>query len=280
MRFVHSLNTKPLNIGVFNRDVKARIFSHIIYYSISVAWLKKFNQEVVLYTDELGKSLLEHLPYDEIKLIDVEGVCPRFWAAIKMWALGEEPLYSVHIDGDVFLKSQELIDDIKNSDYDLLCQCYESAEWYVNECDVLWRDKEFCKSKGLDLDNLGAYNTGIVGFGSQELKNKFIEGYKELSKHFSQKYWDELEAHPEWCPDCVCEQQYIYQLAAGSNVKKLIGVSPLDPSFTQKCDEIRYQHILNNKIKDMDKALESLKKLNIEIYNDVCNKLHIIDTTI
>ena len=126
MRFVHSLWPSPSLNERWGFDAKTAIITNIWYYSLSVAYLKKLGQKIVLHTDNFGQECLNHIPYDEIYLtIENEvpkDICPIMWACSKFYALKNEPLESIHIDGDVFIKSQKCLDMINAGSFDLFCQ--------------------------------------------------------------------------------------------------------------------------------------------------------------
>lgn len=272
MRFVHSLSTRPLGIKLYNTNALERIAGNIYYYSLSLAYLKKLNQEVVLYTDTLGASLLGHLPYDEIyvTLDDMpDQLSPRFWAAGKMYAMEQEPLGSIHIDGDVFIKSQQIIDLVENSDWDIITQNYEDMKWnggYRGEFPYWQKEKEFCKQYGLTFDVTEGFNTGFVGFKNQELKDKFINGYKAITLNHSKLNYNELLHNDYRTPDLVAEQAFIKQVSKGYKVKQLLEPTE-DKTLRIVCNEIGYQHVPTvGKYHCLNKCIETLRQLSPEIY--------------
>lgn len=273
MRFVHSLSTRPLGIQLYDSNALQRLVGNILYYALSLAYLKRLHQEVVLYTDTLGERLLGHLPYNKIyvTLDDMpEEISPRFWASAKMHAMSQEPIESVHIDGDVFIKDQKLIDLIENSDWDLLVQMYEHdyfSPGYYKEFPFWKKDKDFLKENGINIDVYGAYNTGILGFRNQELKDTFLNLYKKLAINHSKVYWDELLTNPDLTPDLVTEQTAIYQLSKDYKVKLLIDPKS-DQTIREVCNNLGYQHVITMyKYKQLDKCIEMLKQISPEIYN-------------
>ena len=136
MRFIHSFSTRPLSIDLYGYGALRRMAGNIWYFALSLAYLRRLGVETVLHTDTLGASLLGHLPYDAINLTLNEvpnDIHPRFWAAGKIWALQAEPVGSIHIDGDVFIKSENALRYIDSKHWDFLAQHYESSEWYEKE---------------------------------------------------------------------------------------------------------------------------------------------------
>lgn len=280
MRFVHSFSTRPMKINMGGGDGLKRLLGNVCYYALSVAYLKKLDQKIVLHTDSLGESLLSHIPYDDILLTSdeiPETVSPRFWAFSKMWAMEQEPLDSIHIDGDVFIKKESLINDLYKSNYDLLAQSFEDTGIYKSLAHICWRDIKYCKSKGLDVDKFGAYNTGIMGFGNQDLKNKFISGYKDLVFHYSNKFRNELIEMSSQSPDIMFEQKYIYQLSKKYNVKLLLDSSKSPDMFRIQSNEIGYQHVFSHaKFSQIDRCLGVLKNIDFNLYKKTSKICQII----
>lgn len=273
MRFVHSLSTKPLGLQLYGSNILQRFIGNICYYSLSLAYLKKLNQKVILYTDTLGAALLSHLPYDEIHITldDIpDELSPRFWAAGKIYAMEQEPLGSIHIDGDVFIKKESLIELINNSDWDLLVQNYEKDLWsssYYEEFPHFKNEINFCKQFGVNPTQYGAYNTGILGFWNQTLKDKFINTYKSVSLNHSKLHYKELEESENRTPDLITEQTFIYQLSKPYKVKQLLDTTD-NKIIREVCNNLGYQHVITMwKYTYLDKCLEVLKKVSPEIYN-------------
>ena len=109
LRIFHTLWTKPLK--------EERTPVTLLCYAISFHYAKQMGAEVVLHTDSLGAEMLSFLPYDEvyIDLDDIPDNITRFWAYGKLYATKQEPLGSVHIDGDVFLRDPQLADYFKTN---------------------------------------------------------------------------------------------------------------------------------------------------------------------
>lgn len=273
MRFCHSLSTRPLGIQLYHANTLHRLIGNVCYYSLSLAYLKRLNQEVVLYTDTLGAALLGHLPYDEIHIIldDIpDELSPRFWAAGKIYAIEQEPLGSVHIDGDVFIKKQSLVDSIEKFDWDLIVQNYENVECcgagYYNEFPYFENDKDFCKQFGIDPTKYGAYNCGMLGFRNQKLKDDFINSYKNIALNHSKLNYNSLFDANHRTPDLVTEQTSIYQLSKDYNVKTLLNPKEGD-ELKNLCNSLGYQHVITMaKYECLDKCMQILKQISPEIY--------------
>lgn len=273
MKFIHSLNTKPFNINLYNTNSTIRKYGNIIYYALSLAYLKRLGVQTVLYTDKLGQELLDFLPYDEIKLIDIpDSISPRFWAASKMDALSKEDVPVIHIDGDVFIKSEKLLNIIESTEYDVLVQQYEQGYWYKRDTSIFWREPEFCKSIGINLEDTQAYNTGILAFKNSNIKEEFTNRYKQIVHYFSNKYKQELDTLAYCTPDLLAEQHLIYNLSQDSKVFQLL---PKDHNLAQaKAIDLGYQHVLSTiKFEYLVQCMQILQKLNPKIYTETYKKV-------
>ena len=274
MRFVHSLSTRPLKLNAYNTGVWDMFLGNLAYYALSFSYIKNLGHEIVFYGDEISTRIFDVIPYDEIHntLDNISSdVHPRFWAAAKIKALENEELGAVHIDGDVFIKSPKCV-DIISQPVDLVTQCKEDAVSYQKDAPIFWSDKEFCLERGLDLEKIGAYNTGVLCFNNQELKDKFIKGYWDLAKHFSQKFWYVLDIQNFYTPDLISEQVFVRQVSEDYKTGCVLGDIPLEhfQDAVDRSNEIGYQHVLtNNKFKITDRCMDVLSKTNPELHKKI-----------
>lgn len=270
MRFIHSLNTRPLFINCYDVAPMRRLLGNIWYFALSMAYIKRAGAEIVLHTDSLGAALLSYLPYDEVHLTldDLpDDIHPRFWAAGKMWALEAEQPGAVHIDGDVFLKRRALIDDIENSSWDAIVQHYESSEWYEKENVLFDRAPRVCLDRGLDTHRIGAYNTGVIGFRDAELRRRYIDTYKHIATYFSRECAELLDSDSFLTPDVIIEQRHIYQLCEATDSRVKI-VLPGETGHSAIARAIGFQHVITSrKFEQLDQCRQMLQHIAPNIYN-------------
>ena len=265
MRFVHSLWSEPSLDDRWGIDGKDAIITNMWYYALSVAYLKRLGQEVVLHTDNFGKICLDHVPYDHIYLTLEEqipkGICPVMWACGKFYALREEPLGSVHIDGDVFIKSKECLDIINTNDYDLLIQNEEQTveiNMYPKDSKKL---EHLIYPEYIQKVYPKAYNTGILCFNNEKLKDKFITNYfffheQIINDEKIKQFWD---IDRETCPDIIVEQLFIHQLSLGYKALCITDVL---------LDTKSYQHVIGKKkYRCLENCKATLKHIDEELYN-------------
>lgn len=259
-RFVHSFWTKPCNDN-------EKLRKYMLYFGTSLAYIKSFNLPIVLHTDSRGKEIFKDFPYDEIytTLDNIpEDINPKFYAYGKFIAMQQEDLGSVHIDGDVFIKSKELAEDILNFKSDLIVQSVED-QYYINKW---YRKYDFNEFKDLveqyvSLSTPFAYNCGIVGINNQELKDKYFKSYLDLVSKLK-----DCKFTSRSIPDLVCEQLLLYYLH--QNAQKLLQYGTI-----QEMNRKNYLHIVsaNKMSKDYIELVERmLQTLNLNIYN-ICQNI-------
>lgn len=237
-----------------------QLFYNLWYFALSCAYAKRSGADIVLHTDTLGSLLFKHLPYDSIytTLDDIKAP-PRFWAAGKFFTLEKEGLDAIHIDGDVFIKSPNLVKRMYESTSDLLVQYIEP--WL----DTLVRDKLADHMNFDYFDCPRMFNTGVLGIFNQELKDKVLLTYFQSLK-LGEKLPISLLNDQNFTPDLVCEQQMIAYIGKDYNVDFI-----LKDAFNcrQEANEIGFQHVLSHqKYREVDKCKAILKKVDKELYNN------------
>ena len=178
MIIVHSLWSLPLLKNRWN--IKEQFKKSYSLYKLSFMYAKRLGYKVILHTDDQGYNLLKDIGYDrvELSLNDLPQENIKFWALGKIRAIEIEGINSIHIDGDVFLKSKNII-NIFNSDYDVLTQMTESKESfkknYLLQLKIVNTVSELLKS---DIDY--SYNCGILCFKDLELLKEYIDYIEQL----------------------------------------------------------------------------------------------------
>jgi hypothetical protein len=283
MRFIHSLWTKPSLNDRWNYDAKTATISNIWYYALSVAYIKKLGQDIVLYTDSLGKECLDYLPYDEIYpvLDDVfdNDSTPVLWSRSKYYALDQEPLGALHIDGDVFIKSENCINKIEQMKYDILCQgIQEISLWNIQRIDDNYEANEALVNElklpdGVRETPIKSFNTGIVSFNNKELKDKFISVYFNMVDQITsnEKIMKAWEENKNINLDLVIEQRFLYDLSEKYNIKYLLDYT--SRTINADANAIGYQHVMGKKkYEQIDICKQVLQLINNEIYEDTLLK--------
>lgn len=278
MRFVHSLWTTPSLNERWYIGPEIATLTNMWYYTLSVAYLKKMGQEIVLYTDKFGKECLDHIPYNEIyDILDdriPQGMYPIMWACAKFYALKEEELGSIHIDGDVFIKAQQCLNIISNSTCDLFVQGEEDTslsnnsgmtELYIQNHKHL---SHLNFPNGLSKTGNKAYNTGVLQFNNKDLKDSFITTYFYMLEQVvnDKLIINKWEEDKNICPDLVVEQRFIHDLAENYNVSCLIDYQ--QGNINSYANQIGFQHVLSQrKYYLLHSCKATLKHVDEELYN-------------
>lgn len=286
MRVTHSFWTKPALSKRWNINEQFKL--NIWIYALSFVYLQKIGVKKILHTDTFGKQLLDFLPYDEIHLtldeLNKLNIHERIWAAGKIWAQEAEPLGSVHIDGDVLLKTIKLRDRIFNSKKDLLTQNLEydyDSDYFSNQysIDEIKRIIPSISNDEINVyGNKSAVNCGIVKFNNQELKDTYIKKYKEYLNMVQNNLTTNLSNDMNYSPDLIIEQWNLYNIIYSKNYTIDL-LFPLNKTIQEDAKEIGYTHILGqSKYKRIEEIKKRLYEENIDIYNKVLEKLKELET--
>lgn len=271
IRIFHTLWTKPM------RD--DRIPVTLLCYAISFHYARKLGTQIVLYTDSDGADMLSFLPYDEVYLC-LNGIphdITRFWAYGKLYATSCEPLGSVHIDGDVFLKNPALKDYLKGG-FDLVTQSEEGEDWrtdYTYELSQAAINIEDLPN-GVHLYYPQSYNCGVVQFNNAELKRVYLDTYfRTVALSLHDKSYnrradmlrEKFGKKGSIIPDVVAEQQFLHELAKGYSTTTLltgdVRQDGIRKGYTHLCTAAKYK---------MQKELEQmLGEINAPLLNQIKN---------
>lgn len=272
MKLIHSLKT-------LKKDEK---FHNLIWCTaLSCLYAKESGFIIKLYTDSIAYEYLKHLPYDEIDVsLDELPNIKSIYANSKYYALKKEPLDSIHIDCDVFLKNKNLYLEINDLDgYDLIVQNLEIRD------KIIFNDKPHTKyGGGWDFANLfkqyfhpiwlkdkcdAMINCGIVGFNNQQLKDDFIKSYEEAINILNnlEKFNDKI------ITDLVIEQQNLYDLCKYNDykIKYLLNSNTIQEDAIVK----GYQHLIgSSKHYNVTKIKQLVYKKDWDLYNTLNNLIN------
>lgn len=228
MRIIQAIWTKPMLEN-------ANFYQHMRLAYVSAKSIKAQGYQLILYTDKSGLIMFKDFPYDEIIEINMDEFNPRLFATPKYLALEKEPLGSVHLDYDIILTKP----CIKwNEGCDALTQYEEVRSLYMKE-------REFVKTHGTPTEILkhglseNPYCFGTIGFNNQELKDAFINHYKEamnmyknidIPSNITVDFLLEQAFLPKYVSDCKYNPQFVidglngcsvgaYRIMNGSNLR-------------------------------------------------------------
>lgn len=252
---------------------------NLMSWALSCLSLRQQYDEVVLYTDSIGKQVLIdtlHLPYTDVKVVFDDFKClPRHWALAKImtYSLQEEPF--IHVDGDVYLPNP-IAEEVANSP--LVAQNREiGTAYYKRMMDNIVSYPEIqlppVAQKGLESDSLSSYNMGI--FGGTDLD--FIHRYCQTAIQFIESNGINDNTQRQSIVDCnVFFEQVLFAAMAdneGRDVASVIGRAVCDEGYTRRefCD---MNHFGNQKLlhllgghKRNAKNIKSLEHLMLREYS-------------
>lgn len=274
MNFVHAFWSAPLLNCKFN-NFEEQLKITITDYLTSFATIKRNGYDVELYTDEIGAQFLSIINYDKVHIIENTITNNyNFAASFKFCALQQMPLDDILVDGDAFFTKGKVYGIIEGCKSDFLCSLYEPQEYVVKST-----AEAFEKAQAIDFgdgfnvpdikDICGFYNTSVMKFNNQELKDKYIEMYIKNVKLCENIDWGKT-----W-PDIVLEQWHMTKLL------KNYTVSTLTPGVNNDSNEysikIGFTHLGSAKRSIQNNLWEDLKNLGDDVVNRI--KAH-IDTII
>jgi hypothetical protein len=271
MRFFHSFSSQPC-LDVDNKPTNL-LYNNVIYFATSLSYIKKNfpNVQVVLHTDKIGYDLLSELPYDEIYLT-LEGKClnKNMFASGKIEALKNEPLESIHIDGDVFLYRSYIIDYFKCDNCDVFVECVEIADsHYGRGGDIL---NKYFSDYNIRFGNK-AFSCGVMKFNNQKLKDEFIESYYDYLNMFNGLNLTEEEKDYKYY-DLYFEQINLFKIVENNNYKYDTLFGNLNKYSIRNFGYVHKQG--SDKFNDIELEITKTKLLgcNPEIYNNLINKIN------
>jgi hypothetical protein len=258
-------------------------------FALSVHYAKSVGADIILHTDSAGEKIFGVLPYDNIHItLDKLDLHCRFWAAGKMVAHENSPLGYIHIDGDVFIKTTQALEAITLKNEDVVFQsreyiCFDSkyeSTFYKYNLDLLRRhvDNDTMRLIKQYESRDNAYNTGVFGFGNENLKREFLGGYWDTANKLcrNQSFIDEVNAYQDTCPDIILEQMHLYCLCRKHNAKTKSVFQEHDNIF-EKAKEIGYTHIIGKeKYSHIDEVKARLRELNPQLYSKVSDHIKTI----
>ncbi|MCH5167508.1 MAG: hypothetical protein J1F35_06385 [Erysipelotrichales bacterium] len=257
--------TKPMIDGRW--EVKDQIKHTLLLCALSSIYAKRSGAHITIHCDSKVYNHLKKMKYDEV-YCDLDDLkieksdSTLMWAAGKFITLKNEPLKTIHIDNDVFIKKPECLEQMKFDGYDFICQHIEKSEY---------KEQSLLKDhiQTVDMNSKFACCVGILGFNNQELLDKYIEHYEYYRKNLNY----DIKGNKFLNADLILEQSYMYdRMIEGYKCKTLIGDIRTDhiTKIQYNSSNIGYEHLIGNSkympyiIKRLKKEL---KKLDLELFN-------------
>ena len=226
---------------------------HAVYnlmsWALSCCSLRKYYDDVVLYTDRQGYEILIeklHLPYTEVHVVYDGNIClPQHWALAKIKTYAMQTTPFLHVDGDIYV-SKPFPENLFRAP--LIVQNEEIGTiYYQKMLDAImripnvWLPGYVCNALGGKL--LPSYNMGV--FGGWDID--FIHDYSREAEAFLDKNNMNDEGNPYSAVDCnVFFEQMIFAIYAKQRGREVMGIIPhavRDNGYTRDefCDVIKFQ---------------------------------------
>lgn len=265
MRIFQSLWTKP---AINKSPEKLRDMLYI--YALSLIYGLENHYTMVLYTDSLGMEIMKNFPYNEKHLLNIpeDNSCKCFKAQSKFYALQQEPLGSIHIDGDVFLKQPSIFMNLNNADV-----IVQNSETYQFDNDVIFfkEGADWLYENGVTPDLRtynGTYNCGTIGFFNQELKDQYLNNYFSALEKLKNKEFD------FWL-DLILEQQMLFEITKDKyKVFKLFTDDSTFDALLAQQNALGYTHLIGTQKQSklcMQDVKRILRKKNRDLYTYILN---------
>lgn len=243
-------------------------------WTLSCLSLRRHYEDVVLYTDSVGKWLLIdvlHLPYTDVHIVFDDFPClPHHWALAKIYTYSLQTKPFIHVDGDVYL-SHALSEDILSAP--LIAQNREIGTIYYRR--MMDRIRSHAEIKlpdyiefGLCKDCISSYNMGF--WGGNDIS--FIHRYcKEVFRFMDDNRMNDSEySHSR--VDCnVFFEQIIFAMMANREHKEVVNVlgrDMRDNGYTRReiCDLKHYSdHLFHHLLGGFKKDAEVLSSLELAL---------------
>lgn len=268
---------------LYNRwFVENQLEPSIWLYALSFLYAREVADKVVLHADDLGLEYLDVIPYDEVypTLNQISDVHQKWWAMGKVIALENEPLKSVHIDGDVFLRNPELIrEKFAMKGFDMVCQMVERGHLFAGgyEPQMKYFDHAL---RNVVVKGYGwcdyALNCGVLGFRKKSLRDEFIKNVKTMVGESSKDHSIMFLMDGKYEPNIIVEQYMLAGLAELTKSKIQFILDPIavdkQQSLNQVANELGYIHAWGKtKYKDhiVDIVKQIVRKKSPEIYSNI-----------
>lgn len=244
----------------------------LVDYAYSVECVHKFGHTIELYADKIGADLLSCIPYDKVHVVEPPTKNYHFAASIKFTALQQMSLDQVLIDGDIFLEKSPVYDIIRDTKGDMLVSLFEPRDLIFNKESVtdLFKKKYIPSEENYPIepfeDIKGWYNTSVMKFTNQALKDEYIRQYLH---HLSMAESQEFEGST-W-PDIVYEQYNIERMLknTGCTIDVINPFYGVDDAF---CFKVGFCHMGSAKLEAHNYYLRQLQITDFERFKAIQNQ--------
>lgn len=275
IRIVHSFRGKKLN-GVEDKNWLA---VNACLYGLSAILCKRHGYSIKLYCDDLFYKYIKGTGiedlYDTIDFsINDYPLPPKdIYADTKFRVMQNEPIGTIHLDGDVFLFKKSILDTIMDSNFDVLVQHKESKK---NCTCTFWKEstlslKDCAKPEWANPVCNAMYNCGVICIKNEKLKQEYFDAYWKMYNEYS--VHGSKNPNLIRVPDIIIEQQYLTDLCESHDyiVKTILP----ETHVHEYAQSIGYSHLIGNgKMHHFYKVLKVIYKYDKEIYYKLKSKFY------
>lgn len=273
VRLTHSWWSVPMLDKRWN--VEDQIEKSMYINALSVAYAKASGAYITCHCDSFMYKWLKELPYDEI-FVDLDDLkdkmkCdPTFmWAAGKFVALEKEPLGTIHIDFDVFIKSPKCLEEMD----------FEGADFIFSHIEIADYEEQHSLANIITDVNMNTEfgcNVGIIGFMNENAKMDYINNYNS-HLDIDYKVGDDKDINA----DLILEQLYLYQMMNEYSSKTLIGDQRYEQTHTlqERAVNMGFEHLLGRS-KYSPYLMKKTKKKLLDLFPDIYAKVANMDFSI
>lgn len=248
MYFAHTYWMRPTLDDRYGYKSPRQITTHLFCYALSASYIKKLGHSISLYADSRAIELLRDLPYDKMVELHIpETANSKFWAQSKFYTLPLMQLGETLIDGDIFIKSQEIIDRISPS-FDVNIQSLETGSMLTAEsytrCREYLKDVDFGPIFKPE-EMIPICNSGILQINRQEVRDRYIEEYfKAVDAMDKAGLLKDMPNNIN--PDILLEQLLLHQLCLDQGYT-LNTVFDTSEGPYLKINKDKYMHLISDK---------------------------------
>lgn len=185
MRIIYSLKTNLQSDYFAGRNLE----NNFKFYELSMKLTRQY-YPVTLYTDEYGAQRLGDFA-DEVKLLENDSE-NYIWSEAKFEAISRESGDFLHVDGDLFINRPFNLPDA-DVYYDhtehILYDFYYKDN--INNFEKYGVSKVFPE---WSTEYTGAFNIGIMGFRTEEIKNLYLDRYYKMKEWFFTEFPKDIDA--------------------------------------------------------------------------------------
>lgn len=260
-RAIHSFCGKDYN--------EFELFEYSCYFILSCLYAIKNGIYMDIYTDDIFSEYIDIVPYKNKNIIDCKCDANNIFTSYsKVIALQNEPLGTIHLDCGVLLKDKDVRKMLDFVGYDCIVQSDvldTSLDQRLNQTTNSLQSILYPYYMSRDFNKL--YNSSVLGFNNEKLKNEWCEQYINMMNDIQEKH---IYFSPNSKPNTILDEQQLAAICDFNRytVRKLFGgqmVKHMDKYFD------KYENI-TDKLSNLSRCILLIKILNKRVYQKLVDK--------